>query len=224
MRAGVLETVAAAVVLLACGCAGGEIAARQRTDDTFAAARAAMVRDQIEARGIRDTKLLDVMRRVPRHLFMPPDVRALAYEDNPAPIGFGQTISQPYIVAYMTEALQVSSGHSVLEIGTGSGYQAAVLAELARQVYSIEIVPALAEGARRTLAETGHRNVQVRTGNGYLGWPERAPFDRVIVTAAPPELPRALVDQLATRRHHGGARGHASPGNAHRPENGRRHR
>jgi protein-L-isoaspartate(D-aspartate) O-methyltransferase len=137
------------------------------------------------------------MARVPRHLFVPPQERASAYEDRPLPIGSGQTISQPYIVAYMTEALEASRDHAVLEIGTGSGYQAAVLSRLVRQVYSIEILPDLAATARRVLAANGYTNVEVRTGNGYLGWPERAPFARIIVTAAPPEIPRALVDQLA---------------------------
>jgi protein-L-isoaspartate(D-aspartate) O-methyltransferase len=165
--------------------------------DPYAAARRRMVSEQIEARGIRSRAVLDAMGRVPRHLFVPPEVQAFAYEDKPQPIGFGQTISQPYIVGYMTEALQTSRDQAVLEIGTGSGYQAAVLAEIVREVYSIEIVPQLADRARRTLAANGYRNVQVRTGNGYLGWPERAPFARIIVTAAPPEIPRALVDQLA---------------------------
>jgi protein-L-isoaspartate(D-aspartate) O-methyltransferase len=161
------------------------------------AARARMVDAQIAARGIADTRVLEAMRRVERHRFVPPEVRPFAYEDRPLPIGQGQTISQPYIVGYMTEALQLSPEHTVLEIGTGSGYQAAVLAELVREVLSIEIVPELAQRARVALAETGYRNVQVRTGNGYLGWPERAPFPRIIVTAAPPEIPVALIDQLA---------------------------
>jgi protein-L-isoaspartate(D-aspartate) O-methyltransferase len=156
-----------------------------------------MVESQIRARGIKDQAVLDAMLRVPRHLFVPADVRRRAYEDTPLPIGQGQTISQPYIVAYMTEALQLSNDHAVLEIGTGSGYQAAVLAELVREVYSIEIVPELAERARQTLAEAGYRNVTVRAGNGYLGWPDRAPFPRIIVTAAPEKVPQALVDQLA---------------------------
>jgi protein-L-isoaspartate(D-aspartate) O-methyltransferase len=156
-----------------------------------------MVNEQIEARGIRNRDVLDAMARVPRHLFVPPQERASAYEDRPLPIGSGQTISQPYIVAYMTEALEASRDHAVLEIGTGSGYQAAVLSRLVRQVYSIEILPDLAATARRVLAANGYTNVEVRTGNGYLGWPERAPFARIIVTAAPPEIPRALVDQLA---------------------------
>lgn len=157
-----------------------------------------MVKTQIADRGIHSAPVLKAMARVPRHLFVPPEARPYAYEDRPLPIGQGQTISQPYIVAYMTEALQLLPGHTVLEIGTGSGYQAAVLAELVRQVYTIEIVPSLADRARRTLAETGYRNVEVRTGNGYLGWPERAPFSRIVVTAAPPSIPQALVDQLAT--------------------------
>jgi protein-L-isoaspartate(D-aspartate) O-methyltransferase len=161
------------------------------------AMRERMVETQIRARDVQDAAVLRAMNRVPRHLFVPDDVRPFAYEDRPLPIGRGQTISQPYIVGYMTEALQLEPSHTVLEIGTGSGYQAAVLAEIVKQVYSIEIVPDLADGARRALAQAGYRNVEVRAGNGYLGWPERAPFDRIIVTAAPPEIPQALVDQLA---------------------------
>ena len=171
-------------------------AAPQETDQS-AQARLRMVESQIRARGIADPAVLEAMRRVPRHLFVPPADRPRAYEDMPLPIGQGQTISQPYIVAYMTEALKLSREHTVLEIGTGSGYQAAVLAELVREVYSIEIVPELADRARKSLADAGYRNVQVRTGNGYLGWPDRAPFPRIIVTAAPPQVPQALIDQLA---------------------------
>jgi protein-L-isoaspartate(D-aspartate) O-methyltransferase len=156
-----------------------------------------MVETQIKARDIRDAAVLKAMARVPRHLFVPPDVRPFAYDDRPLPIGQGQTISQPYIVAYMTEALQLQPAHTVLEIGTGSGYQAAVLAELVRQVYTIEIVPDLATRAKRALAEAGYKNVEVRAGNGYRGWPEHAPYPRIIVTAAPPEIPQALIDQLA---------------------------
>ena len=133
----------------------------------------------------------------PRHLFVPELLRPQGYQDRPLPIASGQTISQPYIVALMTELLEPSKKQKVLEIGTGSGYQTAVLAALVGHVYSIEIVPELAERARRTLTDNGYRNVEVRTGNGYLGWPERAPFPRIIVTAAPPEIPQALVDQLA---------------------------
>ncbi len=156
-----------------------------------------MVETQIRARGITNPAVLDVMRRVPRHLFVPPDSQRVAYDDRPLPIGLDQTISQPYIVAYMTDALQLEPDHTVLEIGTGSGYQAAVLAELVREVYSIEIVAELAERARTTLSTLGYDNVHVRTGDGYAGWPEQAPFPRIIVTAAPPEIPQALVDQLA---------------------------
>lgn len=160
-------------------------------------ARMRMIDTQIKTRGIRSSAVLDAMARVPRHLFVPPEIQHRAYEDTPLPIGYGQTISQPYIVAYMTEALQVAPDHTVLEIGTGSGYQAAVLAELVREVYTIEIVPELADRARQTLAEARYHRVHVRTGNGYLGWPERAPFPRIIVTAAPDEIPSALLDQLA---------------------------
>jgi protein-L-isoaspartate(D-aspartate) O-methyltransferase len=165
--------------------------------DRFSAARQQMVDVQLKARGITSAAVLAAMNRVPRHLFVPPPIQSRAYEDTPLPIGLNQTISQPFIVAYMTEALQLSSEHTVLEIGSGSGYQAAVLAELVRQVYTIEIIPELADRARKTLAEAGYRNVQVRTGNGYLGWPEHGPFARILVTAAPEEIPQSLVDQLA---------------------------
>jgi protein-L-isoaspartate(D-aspartate) O-methyltransferase len=166
--------------------------------DPFAERRAEMVRAQIEARGVTDPRVLEVLRSVPRHEFVPPSLASEAYDDRPLPIGHGQTISQPFIVGYMTEALQPRASDVVLEIGTGSGYQAAVLSQLVREVLSIEIVPELATGASATLSRLGYRNVQVRTGDGYGGWPERAPFSRIIVTAAPPELPQALVDQLAT--------------------------
>ncbi len=164
----------------------------ERKDD-----RSRMVEEQIRARGIEDSAVLRAMRRVPRHRFVPEELRRHAYADRPLPIGLEQTISQPAIVAYMTAAAEVSKRDKVLEIGTGSGYQAAVLAELAREVYTIEIIPELAEGARRVLADLGYRNVFTRTGNGYLGWPEQAPFDAIVVTAAPDEIPQALVDQLA---------------------------
>ena len=156
-----------------------------------------MVREQLRGRDITDPRVLEVMGRVPRHLFVPEGGQHSAYDDHPIPIGHGQTISQPYIVAFMTQALKVQPEHRVLEIGTGSGYQAAVLAELAREVYSIEIVEPLGARARKTLESLGYRNVRVRIGNGYLGWPEQAPFDRIIVTAAPEEIPPALVEQLA---------------------------
>jgi len=156
-----------------------------------------MVRQQIEARGVRDPRVLEAMRNVRRERFVPEPVRTYAASDTPLPIGFDQTISQPYIVAYMTEILELDRDHRVLEIGTGSGYQAAVLATLCDHVYSIEIVPELAERSAKILQELDYRNVSVRLGDGYLGWPEHAPFDRIILTAAPPELPQALVDQLA---------------------------
>jgi protein-L-isoaspartate(D-aspartate) O-methyltransferase len=160
-------------------------------------ARRAMVEKQIAAREIRDPRVLDVMRRVPRHEFVPAAMKRFAYDDNPLPIGKGQTISQPFIVAYMTEQLAVKPGHKILEIGTGSGYQAAVLAELAKEVYTIEIVPELAAESEKTLRRLGYKNVHVRAGDGYRGWPEHAPFDGIIVTAAPDHIPPALVEQLA---------------------------
>jgi len=156
-----------------------------------------MVETQIRARDVQNAAVLSAMGRVPRHLFVPDDLRPFAYDDRPLPIGRGQTISQPYIVAYMTDALQLEPAHTVLEIGTGSGYQAAILAAIVKQVYSVEIVPDLAETARRALAAAGYTNVEVRSGNGYLGWRDHAPFDRIIVTAAPPEIPESLVEQLA---------------------------
>jgi protein-L-isoaspartate(D-aspartate) O-methyltransferase len=156
-----------------------------------------MVADQIRARGIADQRVLAAMEKVPRHHFVPEAERASAYDDNPLPIGHGQTISQPYIVAFMTEALRLTPDDVVLEIGTGSGYQAAILGELAREVYTIELVPELAASATRTLASEGYQNVHVRAGDGYLGWPEHAPFSKIIVTAAPEVVPEALVNQLA---------------------------
>jgi protein-L-isoaspartate(D-aspartate) O-methyltransferase len=162
----------------------------------FDAERAAMVEMQLRRREIRDRRVLDAMRKVPRHRFVPDRVRSQAYADHPLPIGHDQTISQPYIVGFMSQALRVEPAHKVLEIGTGSGYQAAILGELARDVYTIEIVTPLAESANALLAELGYKNVHVRAGNGYLGWPEEAPFDRIMVTAAPEEVPPALVEQL----------------------------
>jgi len=164
--------------------------------DEYARARARMVDEQLRARRITDSRVLEAMGRVPRERFVPLLQRGSAYNDHPLSIGYGQTISQPYIVAWMTEALQVSSSSRVLEIGTGSGYQAAILAELAREVYTIEIVAPLAKSATETLAALGYRNVHVRHGDGYKGWPEHAPFDGIIVTAAPDHVPQPLVDQL----------------------------
>jgi protein-L-isoaspartate(D-aspartate) O-methyltransferase len=165
--------------------------------DKWQPLRERMVETQIRARGVQNPAVLKAMARVPRHLFVPSDLQPFAYDDRPLPIGLAQTISQPYIVAYMTEALQLVPTHKVLEIGTGSGYQAAVLAEIVKQVHTIEIIPDLTARARAALAAAGYRNVEVRGGNGYRGWPEQAPFDRIIVTAAPPEIPQPLIDQLA---------------------------
>jgi protein-L-isoaspartate(D-aspartate) O-methyltransferase len=156
----------------------------------------AMVDGQIEGRGVTDPATLAAMREVPRWEFVPPHLRDRAFEDNPLPIGEGQTISQPYIVAYMTAALELQPGDRVLEVGTGSGYQAAVLAEIAAEVYTIEIVEPLGERARETLERLGYENVHVRLGDGYRGWPEEAPFDAIIVTCAPDCVPQPLLDQL----------------------------
>jgi protein-L-isoaspartate(D-aspartate) O-methyltransferase len=167
------------------------------TPDQLAAKRGAMVRVQIEGRGIENRDVLRVMRATPRHLFVPPDEVARAYEDRPLAIGFGATISQPYVVALMTELLGPQPAHKVLEVGTGSGYQAAILSQLVSHVYTVELMAELAARSRATLSRLGYRNVTVKQGDGYLGWPEQAPFDRVIVTAAPTDIPPRLVDQLA---------------------------
>ena len=181
----------AAAALLAAGCL-----AMSTSEDPSRALRERMVDRQIAGRGVHDPRVLAAMREVPRHRFVPEPLRAAAYEDGPLPIGEGQTISQPFVVASMCEHMALKSSDRVLEIGTGSGYHAAVLSRLAAQVYSIEIVAPLADLARRTLADLGYANVKVRTGDGYRGWPEEAPFDAVILTAAPPEIPEPLVAQL----------------------------
>jgi protein-L-isoaspartate(D-aspartate) O-methyltransferase len=165
-------------------------------EPVLAEARMHMVRDQIVARGITDPRVLEAMARVPRHEFVPAAQRGEAYEDWPLPIGYGQTISQPYIVAFMTAALEPEPGDRVLEIGTGSGYQAAVLSCLVAEVYTVEIVDPLARRAEADLKRLGYANVKVRAGDGYRGWPEAAPFDAIIVTCAPEQVPQALVDQL----------------------------
>lgn len=163
----------------------------------FARLREEMVRSQIEARGIKDRQVLQAMRKVKRHQFVPRSYQRYAYEDAPLPIGEGQTISQPYIVALMTELLRLTGKERVLEIGTGSGYQAAILAELAVNVYTIEILPSLAKQAEELLSKLGYKNILVKCGDGYLGWEEYAPFDAIIVTCAPEEIPPVLVEQLA---------------------------
>jgi protein-L-isoaspartate(D-aspartate) O-methyltransferase len=189
-----LVPVAAAAVLvllaaLPCGCSSGEQA--------YARMRERMVLNDIAARGISDRRVLESMRRVPRHLFVPEHLRDVAYIDSPLPIGEDQTISQPYIVALMTESLGLGDSARVLEVGTGSGYQAAVLSGIADSVFSIEIIPALAARAAALLDSLGYDNVSVRCGDGYFGWPEKAPFDGIIVTAAAPGLPPLLEGQLA---------------------------
>jgi protein-L-isoaspartate(D-aspartate) O-methyltransferase len=160
-----------------------------------------MVERQVAARGIHDPAVLEALRAVPRHLFVPLPARGEAYSDRPLPIGYDQTISQPYIVALMTELAEVQPGDRVLEIGTGSGYQAAVLAAMGCTVFSIEIVEPLARSAAAALQELGYGSVTVRAGDGYVGWPEEAPFDAVLVTAAPPRIPQPLLDQLADSGH-----------------------
>ena len=164
--------------------------------DSFAPLRRQMVSDQIERRGVTAPGVLAAMSQVPRHLFVPESYRDQAYDDSPLPIGEGQTISQPYIVALMTSLLELDGDEKVLEIGTGSGYQAAVLSKLVREVYTIEILRPLGEEARRTLAAQGCKNVHARIGDGYQGWPEAAPFDAIIVTAAPERIPEPLLAQL----------------------------
>lgn len=177
----------------------GEVACGEKsaTVDPHAPQRAAMVETQIENRGVTDKRVLAAMRKVPRHHFVPPEMRRFAYADGPLPIGHGQTISQPFIVAFMTAALELKGSERVLEIGTGSGYQAAVFGELVKEVYTIEIVKPLGEQAAKALAKAGYANVKTRIGDGYRGWPEAAPFDAIMVTCAPDDIPKPLIDQLA---------------------------
>jgi protein-L-isoaspartate(D-aspartate) O-methyltransferase len=165
--------------------------------DKFVSLREKMVKEQIISRGITDKATLNAMRKVPRHLFVPEDIINEAYRDSPLPIGYNQTISQPYIVAYMTEVAKPDKKKKVLEIGTGSGYQAAILAEIVDTVYTIEIVPELAKESSELLKNLGYDNVIVKYGDGYKGWPEHAPFDIIIVTAAPKQIPEPLKEQLA---------------------------
>jgi protein-L-isoaspartate(D-aspartate) O-methyltransferase len=174
-----------------------DVAAPEPAGDPYRLPRDEMVRIQLAGRDVADPRVLAAMRKVPRHRFVPAELLAKAYGDYPLPIGREQTISQPYIVAFMSQALGLRGSERVLEIGTGSGYQAAVLAELCREVYSIEIIPGLSARAGRLLAELGYANVRLRVGDGYRGWPEQAPFDAILVTAAPTRVPQPLVDQLA---------------------------
>jgi len=165
--------------------------------DSLTMSRSSMVETQIRARGVKDPLVLDAMKKVKRHLFIPQHLWHMAYNDYPLPIGHGQTISQPYIVGLMTELLELSGGERVLEIGTGSGYQAAILAEIARDVFTIEIIDELAQTAGERLKGMGYTNIHVKAGDGYQGWPEEAPFDAIIITAAPDHIPAPLIDQLA---------------------------
>jgi protein-L-isoaspartate(D-aspartate) O-methyltransferase len=183
------------IILFTIGC-GQQQTQNINSEKMYEKLRISMVQDQIERRGIHDAKVLQAMRKVPRHKFVPDHLRKYAYADEPLPIGEDQTISQPYIVAYMTEKLEIEPGDKVLEIGTGSGYQAAVLAELTDSVFTIEIVDVLARRAEKTLKELDYENIYVKSGDGYKGWPEHAPFDAIIITAAPTKIPQPLADQL----------------------------
>lgn len=191
------------LVLIAVTCRTAENGTMQQNDsgadvDIYTAQRLRMVKEQIEQRGVRDKSVLDAMRKVPRHLFVPHYLQDQAYIDSPLPIGEGQTISQPYIVAFMTDVLKLKGNEKVLEIGTGSGYQAAVLAEIVNQVYSIEIIPVLGKMASELLKKMNYQNVHVEIGDGYRGLPDQAPFDAIIVTAAPGHIPQPLIEQLKT--------------------------
>jgi protein-L-isoaspartate(D-aspartate) O-methyltransferase len=179
----------AAVVASGCG-------QKATPPSDFAAQRRQMVQQQLMTRGINDARVLAAMTKVPREEFVSPESRVASYEDGPLPIGYGQTISQPYIVAFMTEQLRPKPSDRVLEVGTGSGYQAAILAELVSDVYSIEIVEPLAKNAEATLQRLGYKNVHGKIGDGYKGWPEHAPFDAITVTCAPDHVPQPLIDQL----------------------------
>jgi protein-L-isoaspartate(D-aspartate) O-methyltransferase len=177
-------------------CTEGKRASDSSPKGDYKTMRERMVETQIKARGVKEPRVLAAMLKVERHLFVPKDLHPTAYSDQPLPIGEGQTISQPYIVALMTELLDLKGEEKVLEVGTGSGYQAAILAELAKEVYTIEIIEKLATSADKLLLDLGYKNIKVKAGDGYLGWPEAAPFDAIIVTCAPDHIPKPLMDQL----------------------------
>jgi protein-L-isoaspartate(D-aspartate) O-methyltransferase len=189
-----ITTAYAFMMMILFSCAGQSES--KNDEHKYAEQRLRMVETQIERRNITDSLVLEAMRTVPRHIFVPESHRRESYRDGPLPIGHSQTISQPYIVAIMTELLEISSTSKVLEIGTGSGYQAAILAEISDSVYSIEIIPELAHRADSLLDSLGYSKAHIRAGDGYRGWPEAAPFDAIIVTAAPPKIPQPLVQQL----------------------------
>jgi len=191
----ILQTLSVCLLFSLSACAAGQIP--DPASDSYGAAREQMVRSQLQARDIDHPAVLRAMREVPRHLFVPAAFRDQAYSDFPLPIGLNQTISQPYIVALMTQLADPKPNHRVLEIGTGSGYQAAVLSRIAAEVYTIEIIPELAERAWKTFSDLEYTNIQTHIGDGYRGWPEEAPFDRILITAAAPVIPDPLVEQLA---------------------------
>lgn len=195
----VLNVILMTLFLIACrlSCDGGRDGSDSMGQTTsYEMLRQQMVETQIKPRGVTDTRVIQAMLNVKRHRFVPEKLQRYAYRDEPLPIGYDQTISQPYIVAYMTDMLKLSDSDKVLEIGTGSGYQAAVLGEIVKEVYTIEIVEPLGKEAEITLGNEGYKNVHCRTGDGYVGWPEQAPFDAIILTAAPPRIPQPLIDQL----------------------------
>ena len=191
-----LALISLLLIILLVQCEEGEKRGGSGSMEDFRIMREKMVENQIKARGVKDPRVLAAMLKVERHLFVPADHQSSAYADQPLPIGEGQTISQPYIVALMTELLELNGEEKVLEVGTGSGYQAAILGELAKEVYSIEIAEKLASSSRDLLLKLGYKNITVKAGDGYLGWPEVAPFDAVIVTCAPDHIPKPLLEQL----------------------------
>lgn len=184
------------LLLLVSGALGAAQRESRQGEDSFAALRRTMVERDLKGRGIKDPRVLAAMEAIPRHEFVPEKQRAAAYEDRPLPIGAGQTISQPYIVAYMSEALELTGKERVLEIGTGSGYQTAILARLAAAVYSIEIIAALSDQAKANLAPLGFTNIELKVGDGFFGWEEKAPYDAILLTAASPKVPEPLWRQL----------------------------
>jgi len=195
-RKGIYVLVFSIALFFFAGCSDGKWVSETNRRGDFRTMREKMVEIQIKARGVKDPRVLSAMLKVERHLFVPKDLQSSAYTDQPLPIGEGQTISQPYIVALMTELLELKGGEKVLEIGTGSGYQAAILAELVKEVYTIEIIEPLATSAKKLLLQLGYQNILVKAGDGYLGWPEAAPFNAIIVTAAPDHIPKPLLEQL----------------------------
>jgi protein-L-isoaspartate(D-aspartate) O-methyltransferase len=183
-------------LLFLANCTEGKRVSELSPEGDFKTMRERMVETQIKTRGVKDDRVLAAMLKVERHLFVPKDLQTSAYSDQPLPIGEGQTISQPYIVALMTQLLELKGDEKVLEVGTGSGYQAAILAELAKEVYTIEIVEKLASSSEKILLELGYKNIKVKAGDGYLGWPDAAPFDAIVVTCAPDHIPKPLLNQL----------------------------